>query len=111
MEDSQAIEIDVAQVKSLLDADAIKLIDCREENEYEAAHIEGSTLLPMSRWNEASEKLEEFQGQHLVVHCHHGMRSLRVVNWLRENGFPDAQSMTGGIDAWSQQIDPNVPQY
>jgi rhodanese-related sulfurtransferase len=46
-----------------------------------------------------------------VVHCHHGGRSLRVAHWLREQGFANAQSMAGGIDRWSQEIDPSVPRY
>ncbi|MEZ6116128.1 MAG: rhodanese-like domain-containing protein [Pirellulaceae bacterium] len=47
----------------------------------------------------------------IVVHCHHGGRSLRVTEWLLAQGFPNVQNMTGGIDAWSEQIDPTVPKY
>jgi adenylyltransferase/sulfurtransferase len=87
------------------------LIDCREPTEHEIASIEGAVLLPMSQWNEVSAKLAEYQEMHLVVHCHHGGRSLRVARWLRENGFPSAQSMAGGIDDWSLEIDASVPRY
>jgi rhodanese-related sulfurtransferase len=45
------------------------------------------------------------------VFCHHGVRSLHVVNWLRGHGIENAQSMQGGIDAWSRRIDPTVPRY
>jgi rhodanese-related sulfurtransferase len=45
------------------------------------------------------------------VHCHHGGRSLRVVRWLREQGFSRAQSMAGGIDQWAVDIDPSLPRY
>lgn len=105
------IELDVSSVKQLLDEGTIVLIDCREQDEYETAQIAGSMLLPMSQWNEVSNQLVEFNDRRLVVHCHHGMRSLRVTRWLRENGFANAQSMMGGIAAWSEQVDSSVPRY
>jgi rhodanese-related sulfurtransferase len=105
------IEIEVTEVKRLLEEQAIVLIDCREPDEWETARIEGATLMPMSQWAEVSARLVEFSEQSIVVHCHHGGRSLRVTRWLRENGFPQAQNMTGGIDAWSMVVDPEVPQY
>ena len=106
-----AIEIDVQSVKQLLDAEEILLIDCREPDEYETAKIDGSVLMPMSQWADVSGQLDQHQGKRVVVHCHHGGRSLRVTQWLRENGFPEAQNMTGGIDVWSQSIDEGVPRY
>ena len=48
---------------------------------------------------------------HIVAYCHLGMRSLSVAHWLREQGFERAQSLAGGIDAWSSQIDPAIPRY
>ena len=106
------IEVDV---KSVHDWQASRqdwvLVDCREPSEYETASIVGAVLLPMSQWQDVSSKLGEYKDKHLVVHCHHGGRSLRVASWLRENGFPSAQSMAGGIDEWSREIDPSVPQY
>ncbi|RMF45154.1 MAG: rhodanese-like domain-containing protein [Planctomycetota bacterium] len=105
------LEIDVHRVAELLAAGGIVLVDCREPDEFEIARIAGAVLLPMSQWESCAGQLEQFRGQHLVVHCHHGMRSLRVARWLREHGFGTAQSMAGGIDAWSQCIDPAVPQY
>lgn len=105
------IEIDVQTVKTRLDSGEIVLIDCREDEEYATAKIEGAILLPMSRWAEEADKLADLPKKPVVVHCHHGGRSLRVTRWLRENGFPDAQNMTGGIEQWSQQIDTSVPRY
>jgi rhodanese-related sulfurtransferase len=55
--------------------------------------------------------LAAHRDRRIVVHCHHGGRSLRVANWLRGQGFEQAQSMAGGIDAWSTEIDPAVPRY
>lgn len=111
MHETHPLEIDVEQVRLRLDRDDIVLIDCREPSEWDTARIEKAVLMPMSQWQEQSEKLVDFEGQHLVVHCHHGGRSLRVTQWLRENGFPEAQNMVGGIDAWSQVIDSSVPRY
>ena len=47
----------------------------------------------------------------VVVYCHHGVRSLNVANWLRQQGIPNVQSMDGGIDVWSLTVDPSVPRY
>ena len=107
----QPIEIDVQTTKELLDDQQIVLIDCREPAEWETAKIEGAVLMPMSRWAAEANKLSAWEGRHIVVHCHHGSRSLRVTRWLRENGFPDAQNMSGGIDLWSQTIDAGIPRY
>jgi rhodanese-related sulfurtransferase len=56
-------------------------------------------------------ELEAWRDKPIVVHCHHGVRSLRVAKFLREKGFAHAQSMKGGIDAWSVEVDPAVPRY
>ena len=108
---SADVEIDVVEVQQKLARGEVVLIDCREENEWEVARIEGSVLMPMSRWGEVVERLGDFVGQQIVVHCHHGGRSLRVTRWLRENGFPDTLNMTGGIHAWSERVDPTIAQY
>lgn len=72
--------------------------------------IEGSRLIPMGDVpSSAHQQLDP--DSHIVVYCHHGARSLSVVMWLREQGFANAQSLRGGIDAWSQQVDPSVPRY
>jgi len=105
------IEVDVKTVQSELNKGSLVLIDCREPNEWDIAKITGAVLMPMSRWMEAADQLQEFQGKRIVVHCHHGGRSLRITQWLRENGFPDAQNMTGGIEQWSQEIDSQIPRY
>jgi rhodanese-related sulfurtransferase len=55
--------------------------------------------------------LEPLKDKSIIVHCHHGGRSLRMVLWMRKNGFLNCLNMAGGIDAWSIEIDPEVPQY
>ncbi len=105
------VEIDVHHTKQLLENQQIVLIDCREPDEWELAKIEGAVLMPLSQWMATVDQLAQYAGRRVVVHCHHGGRSLRVTQWLRQNGFPEAQNMTGGIDAWSQQVDTDVPRY
>lgn len=87
------------------------LLDCREADEFDAARIEGARLIPMSEIANRLGEIESLRGEHLVVYCHHGGRSLRVARWLRSQGFPRVQSMAGGIDQWSSKIDPTVTRY
>lgn len=105
------LEVSVQEVADLEASDpSWVLVDVREPSEYEIASIGNAVLLPMSNWADHGEELEEMRDKRIIVHCHHGGRSLRVTEWLRENGY-EAQNMTGGIDAWSQHIDQNVPRY
>jgi rhodanese-related sulfurtransferase len=108
------LEVDCRSVKSRLDAqgtDDWLFLDCREPDEHATAHIAGARLIPMSQLQQRVAEIEEFRDRPLIVHCHHGGRSLRVASFLREQGFHQAQSMAGGIDAWSCDIDPSVPRY
>lgn len=106
------LEIDVRSVKAKLDAsEDFLLVDCREPDEHTTAHIAAAKLIPMSQFTDRVNELEMHRDKPIVIHCHHGGRSMRVTRWLRENGFAQAQSMAGGIDQWSQEIDPNVPRY
>jgi rhodanese-related sulfurtransferase len=107
-----SLEIDCRTVKQRLDENAdFLLLDCREAEEFATARIEGSVLIPMSGITERVQELEAWRNKPIVVHCHHGGRSLRVTMWLRSQGFTDVLNLTGGIDEWSQQIDPTVPRY
>jgi len=106
------LEIDVHAVKALRDAgQAFLLLDCREPDEHATARIPGAVLVPMSAVPERLDLLEPHRAGRIVVHCHHGGRSLRVTRWLRGQGFSGAQNMAGGIDAWSLEIDPATPRY
>jgi rhodanese-related sulfurtransferase len=106
------LEIDVRTVAAKLSAaEKFLLLDCREPDEYNRVHIAGALLLPMSELDQRVGELASHRDREIVVHCHHGGRSLRVTRWLREQGFPNVQSMAGGIDAWSLEIDPSLPRY
>jgi rhodanese-related sulfurtransferase len=109
---SLPVDIDVLTVKQMQDSgERFVLIDVREPDEFAKASIEGSLQIPMRTIPSRLADLEPHRGDRIVVHCHHGGRSARVTAWLREQGFEQAQNMAGGIDAWSQQIDPTVPRY
>ncbi len=91
---------------------AVRLVDCREEDEFALCRIEGAELVPLSRFAaEAPPKLLREDAGPIVVYCHHGMRSMHATLFLRERGKADVWSLAGGIDLWSQRVDPGVPRY
>lgn len=108
------IEISVEETSALLSVRAstpFRLIDCREEDEWAICHIDGAELMPLTRFGEeAMAKLQD-KSRRIIIYCHHGMRSLRAASWLRQTGFENAQSMAGGIAAWSDYVDPGMPRY
>ncbi len=86
------------------------LLDVREPEEYAFTRIEGSVLMPMGDVpGRANHELDP--DAHIVTICHHGVRSMNVAVWLRNQGFEQTQSLRGGIDAWSLHIDGSVPRY
>ncbi|HEY4949560.1 MAG TPA: rhodanese-like domain-containing protein [Candidatus Acidoferrales bacterium] len=104
------IEITPREVKELLARDdKVLFVDVREPWEYQTTHIEGSVLIPLGQIPANLARLEN--AEQLVLFCHHGMRSLDAAAWLRSQGVEGAQSMTGGIERWSTDIDPSVPRY
>jgi len=106
------LDIDVRSVKQMLDgAEKFTLLDCREPGEVATARIAGSTHIPMKDIPARLAELESQKAGRIIVHCHHGGRSLRVAQYLRQQGFDKAQNMAGGIDAWSLEIDASVPRY
>jgi rhodanese-related sulfurtransferase len=106
------IETDCQTVSAKLAAAGnFLLVDCREPDEYATVHITGARLLPMSELASRVSELEPYRDSPIAVHCHHGGRSLEVAHWLRGQGFAQAQSMDGGIDAWAQEIDRSLPRY
>ncbi len=104
-------EVTVQEMKRALDDPklGIKVIDVREQDEYNIAHVEGVTLLPMSKLAERFTELDP--NQQYYLHCHAGVRSMRAVQFLRQQGFKHLKSVHGGIDAWSDEIDQSVPKY
>lgn len=107
------LETTPSEVKQRLDAgEKLFLIDVREPNEHAITRIAGAELIPMRSVPQELQNLESKADEgSLIVFCHHGMRSMMVVNWLREQGVTQCQSLAGGIDRWSAEIDPSVPRY
>ena len=86
------------------------LLDVREAWEVATAQIAGSKNIPMGEI--PSRAFQELDPEtHIVTICHAGVRSLNVALWLRNQGFEKVQSLTGGIDSWSREVDPTVPRY
>jgi rhodanese-related sulfurtransferase len=103
-------EISPADATALLSKGEARLIDVREPWEIATARIEGSVAMPMGEVPaRAHQELDP--DERLIVVCHHGMRSMNVAVWLRNQGYEQAQSLQGGIDAWSAEIDPTVNRY
>jgi rhodanese-related sulfurtransferase len=104
-------EISPEELKALQDQRGqFTLLDVREPWEFELSKIADSRLIPMGDVpSRAHQELDP--DDHIVVVCHHGVRSMSVTNWLRQQGFENAQSLRGGIDAWSRAVDPRVPTY
>lgn len=103
-------EITPEQLASLKTQKEMVLLDVREPWEFDAARIEGSLLMPMG--DIPSRAFQELDPEaHIVTICHHGVRSLNVAVWLRNQGFEGAQSLAGGIDAWSITVDSSIPRY
>lgn len=104
------IEITPCEVSDLLTRGGKFLfVDVREKWEHETSRIEGATLIPM---REVPANLARFEeAEHVVLFCHHGMRSLDAAAWLRGQGVAGARSMAGGIDRWAIEVDIRVPRY
>jgi rhodanese-related sulfurtransferase len=104
-------EITPEEVKTKIElGEAFTLLDVREPWEVETAHMAEAKLVPMG--DVPSRAHQELDPEdHIVVVCHHGVRSMNVTVWLRQQGFEKAQSMRGGVDAWSRRVDTTVPTY
>jgi rhodanese-related sulfurtransferase len=106
------LEINCQGLKKLLDEKAaFSLIDCRYQDEFEICRINGANLIPLPEFPSAFDEIEVEPELQIIVYCHHGVRSLNAVAYLRKLGFKKALSLKGGIDRWSTEIDPSIPRY
>ncbi|MGE0826300.1 MAG: rhodanese-like domain-containing protein [Candidatus Binatia bacterium] len=103
-------EISVQQLKTRLDAgDEVVLLDVREPEEVALVRLPGAIHIPMG---EVPGRLHELDpDKEIVVYCHHGVRSLRVANFLAQRDFTQVTSLAGGIDAWAIEIEPGMARY
>lgn len=107
------LEVSPLEVKRMLQAgEALRLIDVREPHEFAICRIEGAELIPLGAIPQALVALKDKAAEGaLVLYCHHGMRSLKAVSWLRQRGLNACQSMQGGIDRWAASVDPGLRRY
>ena len=89
--------------------DKLLLVDVREQWEYDLSKIPGAKLIPLGTLPANLNTL--LDADEVICFCHHGMRSLDAVVWLRQQGVENAKSMAGGIERWSVEVDPQVPRY
>jgi rhodanese-related sulfurtransferase len=104
------LELTPAELKQRLDrGEKVLLVDVREPWEFDVCRIEGAKLIPMGQIPANLQSLDV--DDDVICYCHHGMRSHDVAVWLRNQGVATARSLAGGIERWSQEIDPQVPRY
>ena len=103
-------EITPEQANERLQANPeVKLLDVREEWEYERARLPQGILVTQEL---AREIIEQWpRDTEIICYCHHGNRSAYAALYLAQNGFTRVANLTGGIDAWSQTVDPSIPRY
>ncbi len=109
---AQTTEYDLSPtgVKELLERDPkIVLLDVREPHEYDIVHIEGAKLMPLSELHLRVNELDT--ADTIVIHCHHGPRSQQAIKVLEHFGFKKLKHLHGGIDAWAQDVDPEMARY
>ncbi|MBI3880941.1 MAG: molybdopterin-synthase adenylyltransferase MoeB [Verrucomicrobia bacterium] len=109
--ESNPDEVTVQDMKRALETPSlnIKVVDVREADEYEIAKVNGVPLLPLSQLNQRFTELDP--NQQYYLHCKGGVRSLKALSFLREQGFKYVKSVKGGISAWSDEVDSGVPKY
>jgi rhodanese-related sulfurtransferase len=104
-------EITATELKKRMDAgDDIQLIDVRQPDEHAFAKIEGAKLIPLGQIVQRMDEIDE--NRETVIHCKAGGRSAKAIEALQRAGFKgDLKNMKGGITAWSDEVDRNVPKY
>ena len=92
-------------------SDAPRLLDVREPEEFEIAALPGARLVPLGQIPVSLEQIADWKNEPVVVYCHHGIRSMHAINFLTQAGFTNLANLSGGIDAWSREVDPKTPRY
>lgn len=104
-------EVTVQQMQHALKnpADGIRVVDVRDPDEYEIARVEGVQLIPLGTLPQRFTELDP--NQQIYLHCKSGKRSMKALEFLRQQGFKYVKSVKGGISAWSDEVDHSVPKY
>ena len=105
-------QIDVRQLAARLQAhEPVYLLDVRQPWEHETAALPDSHLIPLAELAARAREVTAPEHVLVVAYCHHGIRSLSAASILEKLGRRNVASLAGGIDAWSQEVDPTVPRY
>lgn len=103
-------DLSVQDIKTRLDAgESLVLLDIREPYELIFCHLEGAILIPMSEMRQRRQEIP--RDRPVIVFCHHGIRSVNLIDQLQTLGYTNLINMHGGIDTWSREIDPSIPRY
>ena len=106
------MEVSVTETRAFLDSGAdLRLVDCREQDEWQTCRIEGAELIPLSVFSGQAPGLLTDKDEEIIIYCHAGVRSARAAAYLRHLGYTNVKSMAGGIEAWSLKIDASIPRY
>jgi adenylyltransferase/sulfurtransferase len=97
--------------KRLRSGETIFLLDVRQPWEHEIVALAASRLIPLNELPERLDEVDPPKGVPVVVYCHHGIRSLTGAALLEQAGHREVYSLAGGIDLWSQLVDPSLPRY
>lgn len=87
------------------------LLDVRESEENAFVALPNSTLIPLGELASRMDELEDWRDEEIVVYCHHGIRSVNAIAQLKHFGFTKLQNLAGGIDRWTNDVDPSLPRY
>ena len=87
------------------------LLDVRELEEHNFVALPGSTLIPLGELAKRSDEIESWKNLETVVYCHHGIRSMHAIGYLKSQGFQRLLNLSGGIDRWSLEVDSAAPRY
>ncbi len=112
-EEDRATQVSPRELRDALQQDeegAVRLLDIRTREEYEAVHIEGSRLFSQELMNTVLMGWPRDAGL-IAILDHDGTRSLDAAAYFAGHGFTNVKALLGGIDAWSQEIDPKLPRY
>jgi len=91
--------------------ESIYLVDVRQQWEHDLVRLPDDVLVPLDQLADRADEITPADGALVVTYCHHGIRSLNAAAILQQLGHSNVASLAGGIDAWSQLIDPSVARY
>jgi len=104
--------IDPAALAELLHGEhPPRLLDVRQPEEHAICSLPEARLIPLNELPGRLAELEDWREEEIVVFCHHGIRSAHAIGWLRTQGFEKLRNLSGGIDRWASQVDPEMQRY